>query len=106
MCQHLKNLAPVDGEEPWPHERYVLRTLRELTGISVVPGGIEPLYDAIALLPGWEESEGSRVEKLVAEAIGLDVVELGEGLTGSQRSFSSSKETDEENCALELGDAL
>lgn len=30
-----------------------------------------PLYQGVALLDGWEQSEGARTEKLVAEACGI-----------------------------------
>lgn len=32
--------------------------------------------DAIALMPGWETSKGANAEKLLAEAIGLEVIYL------------------------------
>lgn len=32
--------------------------------------------DAIALLPGWQNSRGARAEKATAEALGLEVIEL------------------------------
>lgn len=33
-------------------------------------------YDVLLLLPGWENSEGSRLEREVAKAIGMRVVEF------------------------------
>lgn len=33
--------------------------------------GPKNLYDGLALLPGWEQSEGARLEKAVAEACGI-----------------------------------
>lgn len=34
--------------------------------------------DAIAMLPGWEQSRGARLERLVAEALGLPVWHIDE----------------------------
>lgn len=35
-------------------------------------------YDLLVSLSGWEESNGARLERAVAEAIGIPCVELGE----------------------------
>lgn len=34
-------------------------------------------YDLLVSLPGWEESDGARLERAVAEAIGIPCAELG-----------------------------
>lgn len=39
-----------------------------------------PHYDGLALLPGWEQSEGARLEKAVAEACGVQVKTVDEWL--------------------------
>ena len=41
-------------------------------------GGLYGRLDALALLPGWEASRGARVERDVAEWLGMDVFEIGE----------------------------
>lgn len=35
-------------------------------------------YDLLASLPGWEGSASARLERAVAEAIGIPCAELGE----------------------------
>lgn len=41
-------------------------------------GWITQHADAVALLPGWENSKGALAEKAAAEAVGLTVIELGQ----------------------------
>lgn len=47
------------------HEYYMRKCLNTLTNGS---------WDCIVMLQGWENSEGAKTEKMVAEAIGLDVI--------------------------------
>lgn len=49
------------NEEP-TYEDYMRRDITELLSV-----------DAIALLPGWQRSEGANVEVTVAKAIGLEI---------------------------------
>lgn len=42
--------------------------------------GPKNLYDGLALLPGWEQSEGARLERAVAEACGIEVKTVAEWL--------------------------
>lgn len=43
-----------------------------------VPPRTRPFYGGVALLDGWEQSEGARTEKLVAEACGIPVKTVAE----------------------------
>ena len=61
-----------------PHESYMLDTLSELT-VGVWDDTLMryvPYWDVIAMLPCWRRSHGAKVEKAVADAIGVEVVGL------------------------------
>lgn len=59
-------------KDPKPHEYYMLVDLHELT--QSYDG--KPIYDVIAMLPGWGNSQGAKLERDVAIAIGLEVMYL------------------------------
>ena len=56
------------------------RSLRELLAERPWVGDEEPHYDLLVSLPGWQDSAGARLEREVAEAIGMEVHDLGEVL--------------------------
>lgn len=61
-------------EETKEHSFYMLHDLHELTAYWYGTG--KPVYDVIALLPGWEDSQGACIELQVAIACGLEVLHL------------------------------
>lgn len=61
-----------DTEKAREHSYYMLIDLHELTQSY----NDKPIYDVIAMLPGWSESDGARVERDVAIACGIEVLYL------------------------------
>lgn len=57
----------MESQSDGSHEHYMRRALKELTGNH---------YNVILMLPGWADSEGAKTERIVAEACGIEVVEL------------------------------
>lgn len=64
------------------HETAMLLCVNELTERTQKRGARYPVpaFDGVALLPGWEQSEGARLEKAVAEACGIPVKTVDEWL--------------------------
>ena len=64
------------------HETAMLLCVNELTERTQKRGTRYPVpaFDGVALLPGWEQSEGARLEKAVAEACGIPVKTVDEWL--------------------------
>jgi hypothetical protein len=61
------------------HEFYMRRCISELSKSWYVDSeddGTKPLYDLLVQLDGWQDSEGAKTEKMVAEACGIEVIEL------------------------------
>lgn len=61
-------------EEAKDHSFYMRRDINVLTSFHGFPP--KPVYDVIALLPGWEDSQGACIELQVAIACGLEVLHL------------------------------
>lgn len=59
------------GRNDMGHEYWMRKCLQALIGD--VPG-----YNVLVSLPGWEDSEGARTEREVAQACGIEVCELDE----------------------------
>lgn len=63
------------------HEAAMLLCVHELMTYRERDGHEpKPLYDGVALLPGWEQSEGARLEKAVSEACGIPCKTVDEWL--------------------------
>lgn len=61
------------------HDYYMRKCIGELSRswyASDDSDGQTPYYDLLVQLDGWQDSEGAKTEKIVAEACGIEVIEL------------------------------
>ena len=72
------SLTPLYGHDEQTHEGYILLNLHPLTAFYRDKGEVRRGVDCVVMLPGWQDSEGARVERVVAEACGIDVIEWDE----------------------------
>lgn len=70
------------------HEWAMLVSINHLTRFDPMPHKEPPdyelRYDGVALLDGWEQSEGARLEKQVAEACGIPCKTVEEWLEAAR----------------------
>ena len=65
-----------DGGER-THEDWMRECLSELTKRRIYDAMVDgTYYDVLVSLPGWEKSEGASTERTVAEACGIECVNL------------------------------
>lgn len=71
------------------HEEAMQISIHKLTErncfVSDAIGHWEPAYQGVALLYGWEDSQGARTEKLVAEACGIPCKTVAEWIEEAGR---------------------
>ena len=58
-----------EDDEMFDSYHYMRVSVNELS--QSVQDGVRPFYDYVILLPGWEDSLGSRTEAIVAAACGV-----------------------------------
>lgn len=64
-------IAYLQSCETHTHEYWMRECIRELTSDY-------PYYDVLVSLPGWQDSEGAKTERMVAMACGIKCVDLSE----------------------------
>ncbi len=77
-----RNIPKAD-EPDGTHEQYMLVTLNELTRYANrahTCADARPFYDALILLDGWWASKGANAERMVAQACGIEVIELKDAM--------------------------
>lgn len=92
-----------------PHAYWVRKCICELTR-TMRPSGA-PRYDLLVSLPGWEDSDGARTERMVAEACGISCIELEDVMQGEQAiavtldvgTCYDTQEDEERFCCSECG---
>ena len=67
-----------DGEEEHDHAYYMRKCIQMLTCSDMHKDFLGCHFDVLVSLPGWQSSEGAKLERDVAEAIGVPCVDFTE----------------------------
>lgn len=77
---------PIESVRPEAsHEEAMLLCIHHLTTTDWRGRYPVPSYDGVALLDGWEQSRGARLERVVAEACGIPCKPVGEWIKEAAR---------------------
>ena len=62
----------------WSHDRCLMASIRALCSRRPGPQHSIAAYDVLVSLPRWERSEGAKLERYVAQRVGIEVCDLDE----------------------------
>ena len=76
-------MQPTADDAKLTHGDYMRKCLHELTRVAYCQSN-GAFYDLLVSLPNWKESEGAFTERAVAQACGIECVDLDELCAGRE----------------------